>query len=66
MLERLHGKKIERSFAGWRPGDQPVFVSDISKASRELGWEPRVKASEGVEALYHWVVENKQLFEDMT
>jgi len=46
----------------WRPGDQKVFVSDVSKAKKEFGWEPSVKVKEGVNKLVKWIEENKKLF----
>ena len=61
MLEGLLGRKIPYSFEDWRPGDQPVFICDIDKASRELNWMPRVSPKEGVRRLYAWVAENQDL-----
>ncbi len=61
-LEEFFGKKIIYSFSDWRPGDQPVFVCDISKSKKELGWEPKVSVREGVQKLASWVKENKELF----
>jgi CDP-paratose 2-epimerase len=49
-------------YGDWRPGDQPVYVSDISKAGRELGWEPTVPVREGLARLWQWVDENAELF----
>lgn len=63
MLEQLLGKKIPFARGAWRPGDQRVCVYDTSKAKRELDWEPKVSVPEGVEKLYRWVVENRNLFE---
>jgi len=65
LLERLLGRPIPVSYGDWRPGDQRVYVSDIGKAKQKLGWEPRVGVEEGVERLYEWVVENRELFRDM-
>ncbi len=62
MLEKLLGRKIEVACADWRPGDQRVFYADSSKAKRELGWEPKIGLEEGIERLYNWVRENKDLF----
>ncbi|NOZ06395.1 MAG: NAD-dependent epimerase/dehydratase family protein [Chloroflexi bacterium] len=62
LLERLMGRRIPVSYDDWRPGDQRVYVSDIRKSARELGWRPRVSVEEGVRRLYEWVVENKHLF----
>ncbi|MBN1522201.1 MAG: SDR family NAD(P)-dependent oxidoreductase [Candidatus Aureabacteria bacterium] len=63
-LEKLTGKKLSYSFDQWRPGDQPVFVCDIEKAKKDFGWQPKVDVKTGVETLFHWVKENKELFED--
>lgn len=61
-LEQLKGKKIPLTYDDWRPGDQKVFVSNISRAKRELGWQPMVEPEKGMEKLYRWTVENKHLF----
>ena len=63
LLERLLGHDLPVKYAGWRPGDQRVYVSNINKACRELGWSPRIHVTDGVERLYRWVVENRMLFE---
>ena len=65
FLEKFFGKKIPLRFAGWRPGDQPVFVCDIGKAKKAFGWAPKVGPKEGVKKLYDWVRDNKKLFEDL-
>jgi CDP-paratose 2-epimerase len=46
------------SFEDWRWGDQKVYVSDISRAARELGWEPKVGKKEGLRRLVDWAKEN--------
>jgi CDP-paratose 2-epimerase len=61
-LEALGARKIERRYEAWRPGDQKVFVCDVSKAERELGWRPRTSIDAGVEALHRWVSDNLGLF----
>jgi CDP-paratose 2-epimerase len=61
-LERLGGAKIERRYAEWRPGDQRVFVCDVRKAERELGWRPKTSIDSGIASLYDWVRQNSALF----
>ena len=61
-LERWFGVSLNPPFAGWRPGDQRVFVADIRKAERLLGWRPKVSIDEGVGRLIRWVKENPGLF----
>lgn len=62
-LEEFFGRKIERKFSDWRPGDQPVFVCDIRKAEQDFGWKPKVGVKEGVQKLTSWVQENPELFD---
>jgi CDP-paratose 2-epimerase len=62
LLEKLLGKPVPVVRSDWRPGDQKVFVADIRKAERELGWKPKVGVEEGVGRLFEWVRENKDLF----
>ena len=53
---------VPAAWAGWRPGDQPVFVADVSKAGREFGWAPQVGVREGIARLMAWVKANRELF----
>ncbi|NWG33825.1 MAG: GDP-mannose 4,6-dehydratase [Chloroflexi bacterium] len=62
ILERLLGKKIEVARADWRPGDQKVFYADTRKAKRELDWEAKMGLEDGIERLFNWVKENRELF----
>ena len=63
LLRELLGREVQVGYDDWRPGDQLVYVSDTSKAQRELGWKPQTSVKEGIEKLFHWVVENKRLFD---
>ena len=64
ILEKLFKKKIDVRFSNWRPGDQPIFVSDIRKAKKDFGWEPKVNVEQGIRKLYDWASANKDLFND--
>jgi CDP-paratose 2-epimerase len=61
MLEDSTGKKSSVSYDKWRPSDQKVYISDIVKAGRVLGWKPEVSPKDGVGRLAEWVKENKGL-----
>lgn len=63
FLQQYHGKSIKPKFGDWRPGDQPVYISDISRAKAAFGWEPTISVKEGVKKLTEWVKENRALFE---
>ena len=62
ILEGLLGRHIPLKFGQWRPGDQPIYISDIRKAERELIWHPKVTITQGITLLYKWVCENMDLF----
>jgi CDP-paratose 2-epimerase len=55
VLSALGGTDVDASFDGWRPGDQPCYVSDIRKAERDMGWRPEVSSGTGLERLWEWV-----------
>ena len=66
LIDRLEDKldhPIPVSFDDWRPGDQKVYVSDIRKAKKDLGWEPRIGVGVGLSDLRQWVQANRELFE---
>ncbi|HEV3121591.1 MAG TPA: GDP-mannose 4,6-dehydratase, partial [Isosphaeraceae bacterium] len=61
-LAQAFSRRFDVPYAAWRPGDQRVFVADVSKARRLLGWEPTTKIDEGVDRLLRWVRDNADLF----
>lgn len=63
LLEKKLGKKIPYTSADWRPGDQPVYISNIAKIKKELGWEPKVDVHEGTSRMINWIVKEKDLIE---
>lgn len=62
MLEGIASKKINLEFSDWRPSDQKVYISDISRAKKMLGWEPKINPKEGVIKIADWVGENRNIF----
>jgi CDP-paratose 2-epimerase len=63
MLEKHLRSTIPITRSDWRPGDQPIYVSDIRKAEQLLNWTPKINSREGIEVLFNWVKENKELFQ---
>jgi len=64
-LEEHIGRDIPVSYSDWRPGDQHVYVSNISKAKNDFKWVPQISSEEGTERLYKWVRANKKLFQQV-
>ena len=62
LIKEITGRKPEVKFGPQRLGDLLYFICDISKARRELGWEPKISNKEGVTRLIDWVKGNERLF----
>jgi CDP-paratose 2-epimerase len=56
-LEQFAGHSVQAQLDGWRPGDQPVYVSDTRKAQHDFGWKPRVGIDAGLQRLWDWALE---------
>lgn len=54
-LNRLLGTAIEPEFAPARPGDVRISLADITRAQRELGYEPVVHFEQGLEQTLAWM-----------
>jgi CDP-paratose 2-epimerase len=65
ILEEMLGREVPVRYSDWRPGDQPVYISDISKAAELLGWAPRVEVRESAERIFAWAKDNLDLLEHL-
>jgi CDP-paratose 2-epimerase len=61
ILESISGKTIKVNYTDWRPGDQKVYVSDTALAGKRLAWRPTTPVLEGVQRLYNWVCDHKEV-----
>ena len=62
LLEKELGQEIPITREPWRPGDQRVFIADISKARQDFGWEPEIDVESGIKMLFDWVRANRERF----
>jgi CDP-paratose 2-epimerase len=46
--------RLNLKYSRWRPGDQPLYVSDLRKAKKLLGWEPKISAKKGLAEIIRW------------
>lgn len=58
LLESKLGRAIPHTYGERRPGDQKLFISDNTKALRELGWRPTTSVSQGMDQLLEWIKQN--------
>ncbi len=61
ILEGRFSRKLNPSFGEWRPGDQKVYVSNISKVSTDLNWMPKVNINQGIEIMASWIEDNSEI-----
>ena len=63
LVEGLIGRRYPVTHAGWRPGDQKVFIADIRRAAADFGWRPAISPEEGIPRLLQWIQAHRELFE---
>lgn len=62
LVEEMLDRRVPVRYREWRPGDQRVFVADVRKAERDLGWQPQISPQEGIPRLLQWIEANPDLF----
>lgn len=55
-LEEFSGEELVYTKLAPRESDQRLFVADIAKAKKLIGWEPQVSARDGVQRMFEWVL----------
>lgn len=60
-IEKRFKKRMKTSIEPTpRKADQCIYISDIRKAERLLGWAPTLSIDEGYERIVRWVVDHKE------
>jgi CDP-paratose 2-epimerase len=62
VLEEFLGSPIKVNYKEWRPGDQPVYVSNCEKAFKDFQWRPSIEVRKGIADLIGWVGQNRSIF----
>jgi CDP-paratose 2-epimerase len=55
LLEGIVSTRLRFEHKPVRTSDQKVFVADLAKAERLLGWTPKIGKAEGIEAVIRWL-----------
>lgn len=53
FLNKKGGRKLILKFKDWRPADQRIYISDISKLKKYLNWEPVTDVWSGVDQIWN-------------
>jgi CDP-paratose 2-epimerase len=65
LLQSEGNLLLSPAYATWRPGDQRVYISDITKSNVDFGWRPEVHWTDGVRKLIDWVYSHREMLEQM-
>ncbi|MDM7273529.1 NAD-dependent epimerase/dehydratase family protein [Sulfurihydrogenibium azorense] len=55
ILEKMLDVRINYRKLSPRKSDQKVFVADITKAKKLIGWQPKVSKEEGIKLMVEWI-----------
>lgn len=61
IIKNEVGLELKYSFSDWRPGDQPIFISDNNKLLEHTGWKPSIDTVSGIKKLALWLKDNKEI-----
>lgn len=59
ILNEMVGQELKVSYKDWRHGDQRVYISNIDKIEKKLGWKPKTKLKEGLKKFIEWAKSEK-------
>ena len=58
FLEKELDVKMTYTKLPWRKSDQKVFVADIEKVKRLVGWKADINKNSGIKMMLNWIVDN--------
>ena len=61
QIEAHIGRPLDLRFAGTRPGDQPLYISDTRKLERDAGWQPRRTLPGILDSIHSFWLENESV-----
>jgi CDP-paratose 2-epimerase len=58
----LTGRTVNYELDSRRPGDQLLYITDITKLQQESGWQPQYSVTETLAEIHRWWKRNRELF----
>lgn len=55
ILEEKLGVEMRYTQLPWRQSDQKVFIADIHKVSKIVGWSPKILKTQGIDNMINWL-----------
>jgi CDP-paratose 2-epimerase len=65
LIENKLGEKLTYGYSDWRPGDQKIYISDISKIKNDTEWQPVIDVETGVCMMIDWISNNRPMFKKL-
>lgn len=65
ILSQKLNRKVQYKFEDWRPGDQKIYISDISKIQKDTNWKIQNSIDDGLEKMFTWILRNKQTLSEL-
>jgi len=59
LIEKSLGKKADIEYLPMQPGDVNLTYADVSKAKKELGYNPSVPIEKGIKLFVDWYLKNQ-------
>lgn len=61
VIERVLGKRAQKHFLGLPPGEMIATSAVVDDLVQEVGYQPRVSITEGMQRFVHWYREYFQI-----
>lgn len=59
-IEGQTGKRCAYTYSAMRPGDQPLYISDYSRLTKDAGWVPKRSVEQTLAAIHGFWTENRE------
>jgi CDP-paratose 2-epimerase len=55
VMNEMDRQPAEIRYRGWRPGDQPWYISDTRALRQTVSWQPSIPLRQGLQSLDQWL-----------